>query len=148
MFDKIFLFHKPLEEILCQTHPEKMDGILQLRGLYPTKKAFPFPTFSRMVLLSQGKRIERWGYFFEQYHAKFRLISLPALGQYARGIRNCYHHIATERAKHAVVTDGFSLRQYLFCHPLAEQRTFPCTVCSGLAHLFPKQIGQKQRLLH
>lgn len=52
MFDKIFLFHKPLEEILCQTHPEKMDGILQLRGLYPTKKAFPFPTFSRMVLLS------------------------------------------------------------------------------------------------
>lgn len=52
------------------------------------------------------------GLFFEQYHAKFRLISLSALGQYARGIRNCYHHIAAERAKHAVVTDGFSLRQF------------------------------------
>lgn len=88
------------------------------------------------------------GLFFEQYHAKFRLISLPALGRYARGIRNCYHHIAAERAKHAVVTDGFSLRQYLFCHPLAEQRTFPCTVCNGLAHPFPNQTGQKQGLLH
>lgn len=86
------------------------------------------------------------GLFFE--HAKFRLISLSALGRYARGIRNCYHHIAAERAKHAVVTDGFSLRQYLFCHPLAEQRTFPCTVCNGLAHPFPKQIGQQQGLLH
>lgn len=46
MLDKLFIFHKPLKEIQCQIHPEKMDGILQLRGLCSTKKAFPFPTFS------------------------------------------------------------------------------------------------------
>lgn len=141
MFDKIFLSHKPVKEIQCQTHPEKMDGILQLRGLYSTKKAFPFPTFStcQNCIAYLGKKNWEMGLFFEQYHAKFRLISLSALGQYARGIRNYLITTLLQRWQNILWRQMDSVWGNFYFPILWKSWGCSLGLCvNGPAHPFPK----------